>query len=103
MKTFILFLSALVLVGSLAQASSQTRLEQHVKFIDEGIRSGQITDATKDFFLQSIREMKGEVSARHETPVQAFTRIVNEGIASGQFTNETKDYFLNAVKELNQK
>ena len=73
-----------------------------IEYINHGIATGQITDETKDFFIQSIKEMQNLTPKNEEGAVAKFTRLVHEGIALGQISDETKGFFLNAIKELTE-
>jgi aspartate/glutamate racemase len=75
-------------------------MSTQIKMINDGIASGQITDATKSFFLESIADMKNP-SAQSISRIKEFTRLVNEGITKGEISNETKEFFLQAVSDFN--
>lgn len=73
----------LVLMTSTVFATPRTAslLETQIQLVNEGIATGQITNETKAFFLQSIKEMQNGPVSDGENAVAKFTRLVDEGIA----------------------
>lgn len=103
-RNMIMVLSlSVVTAGPLqAQAKNTGLIAKQVELINQGLANGGITNETREFFLQSLREMQGERSNPRTDAVAEFTRIVYEGIASGEITEETRDFFLQAVEEFNR-
>jgi hypothetical protein len=91
-------LIALTILTSMSSFAGDSLLEKQIKLVNEGIASGQITDATKDFFLASIADLQ---KPKHVSinRIQEFTDLVCIGVESGEITSETKDFFLNAVHD----
>ena len=101
-KTLALLSLMFISLTAFASPKPTSLLEAQIQLVNQGIATGQITNETKDFFIQSLRDMQNGNNNHDESAVSKFTRLVQEGIASGQITDATKGFFLQAIIDLNQ-